>query len=255
MLAETRAFVSEILFAGDGKLSTLLSASFSVIEGSLAKLYGKAGVAGTVVKRVDLDPQQRSGGFTRASVLALTGSPEGSNPVIRGKEIYLHTLCKELPPPPPEIPSPEPEAAGGTTRQRFAQHAANACAAGCYKLFDGFGFAFENYDGIGKYRSTENGQPVDATGEVELDGVSRKFNDARSLSEIIAASPEAQRCFATQWVRFAFRRLETNDDVASLNAMTARFTSSQLDVRELLVALATSRTFRYRSPNLGEVLP
>jgi hypothetical protein len=255
MLAETRGFVSEVLFAGDGKLSTLLGASFSVIDESLARLYGKTGVTGTALKRVDLDPRQRSGLLTQASFLALTGSPEGSNPVMRGKEIYLHTLCKELPPPPPEVPSPAPVASGGTTRQRFAEHAANACASGCHKLFDGFGFAFENYDGIGKYRSTENGQPVDASGQVELDGVTRNFNDARGLSEIIAASPEAQRCFATQWVRFAFRRLESNADVASLNAMAARFTSSQLDVRELLVALATSRTFRYRSPNLGEVLP
>jgi hypothetical protein len=255
MLAETRGFVSEILFSGDGKLDTLLGASFSVIDESLARLYGKTGITGPEMKRVELDPRQRSGLLTQASFLALTGSPDGSNPVMRGKEIYVHTLCKELPPPPPEIPTPAPVTGGGTTRQRFAQHAANACAAGCHKLFDGFGFAFENYDGIGKYRSTENGQQVDASGQVQLDGVTHDFSDARSLSQIIAASPEAQRCFATQWVRFAFRRLETNDDVASLNAMTSRFTGSQLDVRELLVALATSRTFRYRSPNPGEVLP
>ena len=255
MRAETRAFVAEVLFAGDGKLSTLLGASFSVVDEALAKLYGKTGVTGTALKRVDLDPKQRSGLFTQASFLAMTGSPEGSNPVVRGRDIYLYSLCKQLPPPPPEVPTPQPASTGGTTRQRFVEHASNACATGCHKLFDAFGFAFENYDGIGRYRSMENGQVVDASGEVDLDGVTRKFTDARSLSEIMASSGETQRCFATQWLRFAFRRAESPEDRASLDTIADRFAKSSLDIREMLVALATSRTFRYRSPNPGEVLP
>jgi hypothetical protein len=255
MAAETRAFVNEVMFTGDGKLATLLGASFSVVDESLAKLYGATGVTGATPKRVNLDPRQRSGLLTQASFLSITGSPEGSNPVERGKEIYLHFLCRELPPPPPEVPPPKPASAGGTTRQRFEEHGRQPCAQSCHLLFDGFGYAFESYDGIGRYRTTDNNLPVDTRGQVELDGVKHDFTDARSLGEIIAASPEAQRCFATQWLRFAFRRPEVEADTASLNAAMAALTRSSGDVRELLVALATSRTFRYRGANPGEVLP
>jgi hypothetical protein len=255
MAAETRAFVTEVLFNGDGKLSTLLGASFSMVDESLAKLYGASGVTGPALRKAALDPKQRAGLFTQGSFLAVTGSPEGSNPVIRGRDIYLRVLCKELPPPPNEVPAPKPASAGGTTRQRFEEHAGQACAYACHKMFEGFGYAFERYDGIGRYRTTDNGLPVDSSGKVELDGATHAFEDARGLVDILVKSGEAQRCFATQWLRFAVRRGESTADLFSLNAAMTSFTRSGLDVRELLVGLASSRTFRYRSPNAGEMQP
>jgi len=255
MLAETRAFVSEILFAGDGKLQSLLGASFSLVNGPLAELYGAKSPGGESLSKVELDPAQRSGLLTQASFLALTGSPEGSNPIVRGKDVYLQVLCKELPPPPPEVPAPKPASEGVTTRQRFEEHGTQACATGCHQLFDVFGFAFEHYDGIGRYRTLDNGQPVDAGGTVELDGKNHVFSGARELSELLAQSQEVQRCVGTQLLRFAFRRLESDGDAASLEAALGRFASASFDLRELLVGLGTSRTFRYRSPNPGEVMP
>ena len=117
------------------------------------------------------------------------------------------------------------------------------------------GFAFENYDGIGAYRTIDNGLPVDARATVTLDGQPRTVNDARGLVAALAASDEVQTCFTRQWFRYGLGRLDTDQDLASINAAATRFKSSMRDIREMVVALATSRTFRYRTPGTGEVLP
>ena len=118
LLDETNAFVQNVAFGGDGRLGTLLGAPYSYLNGALATLYG-ASVTGTTMTKTDLNPMQRAGLLTQGSFLALTGSPDGSNPVRRGKFVFTKLLCQTLPPPPANVPSPKPASAGGTTRQRF----------------------------------------------------------------------------------------------------------------------------------------
>ena len=159
-----------------------------------------------------LDSSQRLGLLMEPSFLTLTGSPDGSNPVKRGKAVYTKLLCGVLPPPPPNVPPAKPATAGGTTRQRFAEHAENACARGCHTLMDPLGFAFENYDGIGRYRTTDNNQPVDATGMISIDGTAKSFSNAVELTKILSTSATVRDCFAKQWFRFAVGREETEGD-------------------------------------------
>ena len=121
-------------------------------------------------------------------------------------------------------------------------------------MIDPLGFAFENYDGIGQYRMTDNALPVNAQVTLTLDGKSQTVADARGLVAVLAGSDEAQSCFSRQWFRYALGRLDTTDDTASVNGATATFKSAARDVRELLVGIATSRTFRYRALSQGEVL-
>jgi hypothetical protein len=147
-----------------------------------------------------------------------------------------------------------PASSGGTTRQRYEQHDKNPCTGACHALMDPIGFGFEHYDGIGKFRNMDNGGTVDSSGSIALDGQDRKFGDARELSGLLAKSPEVARCFATQWLRFAFQRPDSEADRASLDAVTNAFAKGD-NVTDLLVALTGSRTFRYRSPNAGEKLP
>jgi hypothetical protein len=255
MAAETKAFLEHVVFEGDRKqatLATLLGASFSFVNAPLAKLYG-ASAAGMTLARADLDPEQRAGLLTQAAFLTVTGATDGSNPIVRGKHVYERLLCGVLPPPPPDVPPPKPVTAGGTTRDRFAEHSENACAKGCHGLFDGFGFAFENYDGIGKFRTTDNNLPVDAKVTVELDGKSHEAADGRALSRLLADSAQAQRCFATQWARFAWNRPDTLEDRASLDGMMGAWKTSGFSIPDLLVSAAKSRSFRYRSPSAGEM--
>jgi hypothetical protein len=200
-----------------------------------------------------LDTTQRSGLLTRAGFLTVTGATDGSHPVKRGRRVYERFLCGELPPPPPVVPPAKPPSAGGTTRQRFEEHDTNPCALGCHPIMDKLGFAFEHYDGIGKYRTTDNGGMVDSSGEYEFDGAKKRFTDARDLSQVLASSPSVAQCFATQWLRFAFKRTETDADKASLAAIAAAFTKAN-SIQDLMVGVVGSRSFRYRTPGTGEKL-
>jgi hypothetical protein len=251
MLAETKTFVESVTFGGDGRLGTLLGAPYSYINQTLGTLYGATG-AGATMARTDLDAGQRAGFLTQASFLALTGNADGSNPVRRGKAVYTKLLCHELPPPPAIVPATKPASAGGTTRQRFTEHDTNPCARGCHTAMDPIGFAFEGYDGIGKYRTTDNGQPVDARGSIDLDGVTKTFTDAVELIGLLAKSQEVRTCFANQWATYALLRDGTAADQGSLEAVSKAFAGDTATVQDLMVAVATMRSFRYRSLSPGE---
>jgi hypothetical protein len=201
-----------------------------------------------------LSSSQRSGLLTRAGFQALFGGPTGSNPIKRGAEIYKRVLCGVVPPPPANVPPAKEASEGGTTRMRFAEHSQNACAKGCHGLFDGIGFAFENYDGIGRYRTTDNDLPVDASGVVSLDGQQVSFRDGKELSQLIADSEQAKACFTTQVASYGLARPTVAEDTLSLAAATTAYASSSAGVRDLIAALVASRTFRYRRPAEGESL-
>jgi hypothetical protein len=145
---------------------------------------------------------------------------------------------------------------GLTTRARFELHDQNPCAAGCHSILDGLGFAFEHYDGVGAYRTTEEGAPIDAMSTYAFDDVTPvSFANAIELGRVLAAEPLAQACFAKQWLRYALHRREADGDAASLEAAVTTLRAQGGSIPELWIALATSRTFRYRAPASDEVLP
>jgi hypothetical protein len=255
VVAEPRAFASSIVFDGDGKLTTLLTATTSFVNQPLATLYGAKGVTGMDMKQTQLDATQRAGLLTQAAFLTVTGSVDGSNPMKRGNKVYNRLLCGELPDPPPDVPPPKSPMMGGTTRDRFSEHSNQACARGCHAIIDPIGFAFEHYDGIGRWRATDNGGMVDASGTFELDGKTVAFKDAREMATALAASPSVRTCFATMWARFAFKRHEVEGDRHSLETIAGVFgKDGAFNVKELIVGVVGSRSFRYRWPGNGEVL-
>jgi hypothetical protein len=150
MDSEFRTFVTSVIFNRTGQLSELLANSTTYINQDLATLYGASGITGTTLQSTTLNPAQRSGLLTTAAWLTLNGDPASSNPVYRGHSIYTQMLCGTIPPPPANVPPPAPASAGGTTRDRFVEHDTQPCATGCHSRMDPFGYAFENYDGIGQ---------------------------------------------------------------------------------------------------------
>ncbi|HYP87828.1 MAG TPA: DUF1592 domain-containing protein [Polyangiaceae bacterium] len=251
LVSETETFAQSVMFDGGGKLETLLLADYSYENQLLGRVYGSSAASAAFAKTA-LDPSQRLGLLTQPSFLTMTGSPDGSNPVKRGKAVYQKLLCGELPSPPPNVPPAKPASAGGTTRQRFSEHDQNACAKGCHSLMDPLGYAFEHYDGIGRYRTLDNQLPVDASGSVVLDGTTHAFSNAIELTQVLASSATVQSCFAKQWFRFAFGRVETATDAPSLASVASAFASHQFDMRDLAPAIAGSRSFRFRSLAAGE---
>jgi predicted NAD-dependent protein-ADP-ribosyltransferase YbiA (DUF1768 family) len=118
---------------------------------------------------------------------------------------------------------------------------------------DPIGYGFEHYDGIGQFRTTDQGLPVDSSSSILLDGQVQSFPDAVALGPMLAASPQVQACLSKQLMRFALNRWDATEDTASIDAATAAFQRG-LSLRDLLTGVAVSRTFRYRSPAAGEVL-
>jgi len=250
MLGETREFVDR-LFRGTPAptLRALLTSSTSFVDPLLAAHYGLPPVMETT--QVSLDPAQRAGVLTQASVLTRHARGLDSTPTSRGLFIQRRLLCTDLPPPPNDVPPPGP---GQTTRQRLAAHSMNSCAAACHSFIDPPGLAFEHYDGLGRYRTTEGGQPIDATGTLELDRQQTSFGDAIGLADKLAQSTTVAECLAAQWVRYLLRRREVQEERGAIDLLLVAGRNRD-DLRDMLVALTQIASFRLRRPAPGEVLP
>jgi len=255
MLAETGAFVGNLIQNGDGRLDTLLTSSKTFLDSGLAKLYGVSGVSATTLQPATLDPKIRAGILTQASFLATHATTDETHPVKRGKVLADRVLCVEVPPPPDVVPDPKPPAPNLSTRERYVEHEQNACATACHSVFDPLGFAFEGYDAIGAVRTMDGGKAVDASGVLKVDGQDRSFRNAIEMGAILAQSEQVRECMATQWLRFALRRHEIEGEKASLSAIQTGFKEHGADIRELIVSLVKTRSFAFRSPSEGEVLP
>jgi hypothetical protein len=257
MLEETREFVASV-FQGpkaDGKLETLLTSPASFVDGTLAKIYGVKDVTGADPKPVTFDPAQRAGLLTQGTFLTAKADAFESHPIKRGDAIINKLLCMHLEVPAnimiPPLPDPQP---GQTTRQRTSVHSEASCAT-CHRLIDPLGFAFENYDAIAKYRTLDEGQPVDASGVFPLGSGEIAFKNAVELMPQLAKSQEVADCMVTQWWRYALRRGELPSEEPSLKLVREAFKGSGHDMRELLVAFTRTRAFSHRKPSLDEVLP
>lgn len=249
--AETLAFVSDVVFDGEGDLHTLLTAPYTMMNAELAAFYGapfEGGEGSTTLERTPTDPSQRAGVLTQASVLAAHAKPNQSSPIHRGKFVREQLLCQLLPAPPNdveiELPALDPSL---TTRERFDQHSTDPTCKPCHQLIDPIGFGFESYDGIGQWRDEENGKPVDASGEiVGTPGLEGSFEGVVELAHRLAGSEALRSCVATQWFRFGYGRGEQVEDSCTLERVGRAFADSGYDIQELIVALTLTDAFRYR---------
>ena len=253
MEAELPAFLNYVLFSGDHTLHTLLTKPVAFVSGPLGQVYGLTNApTGATPTMVELpEAQGRSGLLTQAGFLSVQGHPDQTSPVLRGKFVRAMMLCDPPSPPPDNVNISLPMVAdGATARERFSAHATGSCQ-GCHSAMDPIGFAFENFDALGQYRTMDNGEAIDATGEItdpqdpELAGA---FNGVRELGEKLAASSQVTDCMATQWFRFASGRLEAEPDTCSLASVKSTFSATGGDLIELVVALTQTDDFWYRAP-------
>ena len=245
---EVSAFVNAVLRDGDARLETLLSANFSFIQGPLYDLYGLPlpTTGATTPKRVEFPAGQRAGLLTLAGTLATFAHPDQSSPVARGLLVSEKLLCVTPGLPPPDVdttvPPPDPNV---TTRQRLESHRNSPTCNACHGLMDPYGLTFENYDGIGRYRTKDGIQPVDATETLSEIG---PVKNAVDLMEHLASSDQVRRCVVQHWFRHALGRVEAETDAATLSLVLAAFARADYRIPDLLVAMASSDGFRYRSP-------
>jgi hypothetical protein len=246
-IAETREFVRHLFQDGDGRLGTLLSAPFSYLNPGLSKLYGVPyGGKGTEFVRTELPPGQRAGVLTQASVLAAHAHANQTSPVRRGLFVLTEVLCAQISPPPPDVdttpPNPDPQA---TTRERFNQHTANIACASCHRRMDPIGFGFEGYDATGKFRTTENGKPLDVSGSIVGTDVDGPFNGALELVQRLQTSEQVRSCVSRLWLEFALQRIPAVEDACSLEQAQKGFAASGYNLRNLIASVIESDAFRH----------
>lgn len=239
---ETIRLVQWVLWESDGTLETLLTAPVTFVDSNLAALYGVPAPAGNELARVDLDPAQRSGVLTQPSLMAIYSKPNQSSPIHRGKFVRERLLCQKLPDPPNNLNVFPPDVLPGqTTRQRFEVHTKDALCAGCHGQMDPIGFGFESFDPIGKYRTLDQGLPVDTNGKLTGTDVDGDFTGAPALAKMLAQSAMVRDCVVRQLFRYSLGRFESVEDEPSLGSAQTAFAKG--DLRALIVALATTDAF------------
>lgn len=202
MPQETSLFF-KALIAEKQPLSALLLGKFSFVNDRLAKQYGLPG-GQTAFTRVSLEGTERMGILTQNTFLTVTSYPFRTSPVKRADWVLEHLLCDPPPAPPAAVPAlADAVPMGLTLRQHFEAHRSNPSCAGCHKVMDPIGFALENFDASGSYRTTDNGVMVDATGQL-ADGT--PLTGAKSLSEAVASDADFAICVAKQVLTYAVGR-------------------------------------------------
>jgi hypothetical protein len=248
MREESDRMVSSVLWQGDGTLGTFLSSSRSEVNAPLARLYGVPTPA-QGWSPVQLDKLQRAGFLTRANFLSSHAHDMTGSPVLRGLLVRRRLLCDDLPLPPSDIEfTPTPLDGQQTNRQRYEGLLAHQTCLACHRYFTVIGFGFENYDAIGQYRTTDNGQPVDARGEIIEADVAGAFDGAIALSQILAGSAQVQRCAVTTWFEYGVGRRKDSADACLLGRLDDAVTRAQGDLREALVEMVASDEFIHRPP-------
>ncbi|HVY39938.1 MAG TPA: DUF1592 domain-containing protein [Polyangia bacterium] len=247
---ESRAFVDEVLNNSTGTLTELLTADWTIVDAPLAAVYGVT-AAGTG-KRTSLAGVPRRGILTQGAFLSVFATNNGSHPVFRGVAIMRRLACLGVQDPGAlgivvSFPAADPTK---TTRERFESHAADAGCASCHKSIDSFGFALEEFDGMGKLRSTDNGRPVDSTVTISVGSdVDGTYADGVALANALAGSASVKTCLARQMFRSVAGRSDGSIQGAEddfVDTWKQLPTDQQDRVADVLVAWVRSPKFVQR---------
>lgn len=241
---ETLSTLAHLLLVEQADYRDVFTTRTTFLNRRLASLYGvpAPSLEGFVQTELPADGP-RSGLLGHASLLALHAHPVSSSATLRGKFIRIAILCHSVPPPPADVDTslPEPSEQMPTLRDRVGEHLQNPACATCHNILDPIGLGLEKFDGIGKYRLTENDQPIDASGE--LDGES--WTDARGLGEVISRHPAIPGCLTRHLYRYATGITEDREDDALIAELTTAFVDARHRLRPLLAHVALSDGFRF----------
>lgn len=245
MIAETEAFVLHVVRNDDARMETLLTAPYTFVTPALAAHYGMADVPPGEMTMVTMDPSERAGVLTQAGFIAAHTNDPSSAGVHRGIAVRERFFCQTLPPPPAvdTIIAPDPTL---STRQKLEVKTSPTACQGCHALINPVGFTLEHYDAMGVYRTRDGAHPIDASGAVPNTDVAGTIDGALELSRELARSDEVKQCLAQQWLRFALGRPTGPEDQSSADEVYDAYVAPEGDILELIIAVATSPSFRYR---------
>jgi hypothetical protein len=240
MLEETRLYWED-LRDRDASVLELVNGTRTFANAELAAIYGVSGVQGSELQPIDLDPKRRAGVLTMPAILTMTSGPEQPNIVRRGVWLAEAILCASPPPPPEGVPpAPDPQP-GETERERLERHREDPSCAACHALIDPLGFAFENYDAIGQWRTEAEGEPVDNLGTLP-DGT--EFAGVVELGELLASGDAFPTCVTTKVLTYALGRTIEDDESCVPETIGAQTVTPDSTVSDLLWAVVSSDAFQ-----------
>ena len=249
MLAETRAFVSDVVFAKQGRFEDLLLADYSFISQPLGAFYRLDGTFAPAGQQVTWKSGERLPGVLgQGAWLASSSSSIEASPVLRGRALRMRFLCQAIGSPPANVPAvAEPSGDSQTLRERFSAHRTNPVCAACHDLMDPLAYPLGNFDGLGRRRvqDMEGGQPVDLDGRVNspLVGDPADLADGAALAAYLAHSSQAAACLARHWSMYALGQLSWEQDGCTFAAAANFATSSQFNLQQLMVAITQTPSF------------
>jgi len=253
MKAEVLQFLSWVFRENLG-VKDFYTAPVGFVNSELAPLYGLTGTYSsdpTMLTKVDLDPTERAGLLTQPGFLSSYISVGNEPDIIhRGVFIAERLLCRELPPPPPEAAGVKITAiAGLTNRERVEMLTGkDTCGESCHmRIINPLGYAFENYDAIGKYRVTGLGDPVNAADSAILDGKTQSFNNGVELSKLLSEAKETHACYVRNMMTYLHGREVDAAEAATVDYY-ARRSRAGMTLRDLEFAIVTNEDFLSRLP-------
>lgn len=245
MREETRRFVKD-LFDTNSSVKQLVLADYTFLNERMADHYDVTGITGDTFVKHTWGDDARRGILGQASILTATSHSTRTSPVVRGKWVLTNLWCDAPPAAPPGVPTLEQSTEGSqakTLRERMEVHSIDPTCNACHRVMDPIGFGMENYDGVGAWRDTDNGEPVDSSGQLPPD---IEFNGPTELANIIAASPKLPYCVTEKTMTYALGRgLETWDN-PQIDAIIRDTTEGDFRFRDIITAVVLSDAFRMR---------
>ncbi len=247
MRTETEMFFESIL-REDRSVLDLLTANYTFVNERLAAHYGIPNIYGAQFRRVTLegDLAVRRGLLGKGAIQLVTSISDRTSPVQRGKWVLMNILGTVPPEPPPNVPPLKPNGeklvAEQTMRQRMEEHRANPACASCHKMMDPIGFSLENFDGIGKWRTTEAGEKLDVSGQL-VDGT--KIDGVVSLREaLVRYSPQFVRTVSEKLLTYGLGRGVEYDDMPIVRSIVREAAKSDYRFSALVLEIIKSAPFQ-----------
>jgi uncharacterized protein DUF1592/uncharacterized protein DUF1588/uncharacterized protein DUF1595/uncharacterized protein DUF1585 len=253
MATESQDLIMEA-FNGNGSFADVLTADHSFLNKDLADFYGISsnGLSSTFVSVPYAGTSRDPGLLATGTILNGYARPDTDSPTQRGHMVRSRLLCQDIPPPPPNLDTMfKPSTTAETTRDHFVnEHSVGVCYT-CHQKMDWIGFAFENYDGFGRYRTTENGLPVNDGGTIYLDPEGNSptvtgLSGAGSLSAYLAESDDVRRCMSRYWSYYAFGSSTWSQDACTYDAIYHEAASNSFALKSVLMAIVHAPNFTSR---------
>jgi mono/diheme cytochrome c family protein len=235
--------LEEVTWGETSDFRQLVLADFVYLNGRLAKLYGAKLPADAPFQKVTLPGQRHAGILTHPLLMAGFAYDATSSPIHRGLFVARSLLGKRLRPPPDAVTPLSPELHPDlTTRERIALQTRPQACQSCHSMINPLGFAFENFDAVGRFRPTEQGKPIDASGSyIEVDGDLVQFNGARELGEYLVRSEETQAAVVEHVFHFFVKQPLRAYGMDRPEILRRDFAKAGFSVRKLMVqVIATS---------------